>query len=175
MVIQLTVTACLIKFLIKLTILLYYSVLNGFCCLKSDSEFEFRQIQPTMEMASVICLFLLTLSALAGILYYIGSFVMVKYSSPNKDPEYDKWVRDVCAPTGILKTLLTVGYFKASLKIIFRHYKQFFLSIPVAELGKPAPDACVVDLCGNKKSLRNDYFANMQKSMPLILNFGSYT
>jgi hypothetical protein len=46
---------------------------------------------------------------------------------------------------------------------------------PKAKAGSMAPDATLVSLDGTELSLLNDYVRTMQKGMPLVLNFGSFT
>jgi hypothetical protein len=105
---------------------------------------------------------------------YVAGFMFIQGSVP-KGRKHDKWINDTCAPEGLLKSVLTWGYLKASFKKFRDFYRLRLFPQPTATTGKPAVDATVVDMNGKEKSLLNDYILKMPKGMPLILNMGSYT
>jgi hypothetical protein len=109
-------------------------------------------------------------------LLYIFGFIFIHGSSPGKDKGQDDFIDKTCAPSGLLKTVLTWGYFKASFRRFLQFYRLCLFPQPQAKLGKPAVDAVLIDLVSNsEKYLLKDYVMNMPSGMPLILNMGSYT
>ena len=95
---------------------------------------------------------------------------------PDKsDPKYNDWIMSICGDKKFINSVFTIGYVKASIRRFFTDRKMLFSSQPVAEKGKVAPDAKLIDLNGNELSLLKDYIAKMPKGMPLVLNMGSYT
>ncbi len=121
---------------------------------------------PVMWTLSLVIFLLFTL-------YYVMTFIMVKYSSPNKSQTHDVWIRQVCAPKGIYKTLISIGYFKLSVKIIFRSIKLWFQNSSV-EVGSRAPNIKLVRLDGTHTDLKK-YTDQLKPMTPLVLNFGSLT
>ena len=110
-----------------------------------------------------------------ALLFYVWIFIFIS-GSANKGQPYDKFIMDICSSStfSFFKTLLSWGYFKRSFKTFYRHYRLKFFPVHFAELGKKSPDAKLIDLDGNVKSLLKDYIEKSY-SMPLILNMGSYT
>jgi hypothetical protein len=102
------------------------------------------------------------------ILYIFTTFI-------GSDTAQNNFIDRVGNPTGLLKTVLTYGYFKASFRRFIQHYKLFFSRKPIAKLGQKAPDAEIVSLDGTVLSLQRDFISKMAKDVPLILNMGSYT
>lgn len=96
--------------------------------------------------------------------------------SGNKGTAYDAFIKKICSNINFafFRTILTWGYLKRSSKNCVRHHRLNFLPVPTAELGKPCPDAKLVDLNRNTKHLLADYVAQCG-SILLILNMGSYT
>lgn len=72
-------------------------------------------------------------------------------------------------------SVFTIGYFKSSMKRCLRYYKLKFWPVPAAKKGTACVDATLFDLKGNQISLLNDILKVAPKSMPIILNMGSYT
>ena len=105
---------------------------------------------------------------------YVFGFIFIHGSVPGGS-KHDNWINETCAPEGLQKSVFTWGYFKASFRRFYNHYKILLLQPPIATLGKPAVDARLVDLQGNPKSLLQDYILRMPKGKPFILNMGSYT
>lgn len=111
-----------------------------------------------------------------GLLFYLWVYIFISGSSP-KGGAYDKFIMGICTSSdfNFFKTLLCWGYFKRSAKECIKAYKLYFFPVPMAKLGGKAPDAKLVDLNGNSKSLVEDYIKKMGPSIPLIINIGSYT
>lgn len=107
-----------------------------------------------------------------GFAAYVFGFIFIHGSAP-RDDKLSKWINEVCAPTGLGKTVLTWGYTKATWRRFYRYYGA--LMMKKAKLGEKALDADLVTLNNETKSLLNDYINVMPKGMPLILNMGSYT
>jgi hypothetical protein len=105
---------------------------------------------------------------------HIFLFIFTHGSSPGKDSGQDAFIDATCAPSGLLKTVLTFGYLKATWRRFFNYYRLIFFPQKKAVVGKLAPDCKVVDLNGEIRQL-STYIKATPKGMPLILNFGSYT
>jgi hypothetical protein len=118
---------------------------------------------------------------LGGILFvgpiYIFGFIFFHGSLPGKDRNQDAFIDKTCSDSsyGLVKSVLTWGYFKASFRRFREYYKLFFTSVPVATLGMKAVDARLVDLDGKELLLINDFISKVPSHIPLILNMGSYT
>lgn len=110
-----------------------------------------------------------------GLAVYIFGFIFLSGSSPGSDQSQDAYVNATCAPNGLLKTVLTWGYTKASFRRFYDHYRLLLFPQPRAQLGQKAPDGSVVSLNGKSQSLIDDYILKMPVGMPLIINLGSYT
>jgi hypothetical protein len=117
----------------------------------------------------------------AGVVFfclYVFLFIFLTGSS-NQGRPYDKFIMDICSPKGdgdFFKTVFTFGYCKRTVKRFLQYYRLKFFPQPTAELHKPAPDATIVTLNGETRSLVRDYVEECQKlRIPLILNMGSYT
>ena len=120
----------------------------------------------------------LLLVAIAGAVAtgtYIFGYIFLSGSKPGANPEQDKFVNRTCAPEGLLKSVLTWGYAKASCRRFRVDLMARLKGEPKAKAGSMAPDATLVSLDGTELSLLNDYVRTMQKGMPLVLNFGSFT
>ena len=96
-------------------------------------------------------------------------------SSPGDRPALDSFIKSTLGGGGMLKSVMTFGYVKATFRRFFATYRVFLLRINVAEVGKKAPDAKILTLNGVEKNLINDYIDKTPNGMPLILNMGSYT
>lgn len=110
-----------------------------------------------------------------ALLFYVWIFIFISGSS-NKGTAYDEFIMKICSTNNwsFFRTLLSLGYLKRSFKNMYRYYKLKFFPIPFAKLGGQCPDAGLVDLNGNRKSLLLDY-SMKNPTIPLILNMGSYT
>jgi len=98
-------------------------------------------------------------------------------SSPDVDPKYAEFVMRVCGYQngGFLWTLCSWHYFTWSLRqMLQHHYLQLFPGT-IAAPGQQAPDAEIVTLTGQAKSLLKDYIQALPADVPMVLNFGSYT
>jgi hypothetical protein len=113
-----------------------------------------------------------------ALLFYIWIFIFVipGGAGPSGKP-YDNFIMKICSSSDLafFRTILTWGYFKRSFKTFYKFYKLALFPVPFAKLGGVAPDAKLVDLDGNSKSLLLDYIKKCPPSIPLILNMGSYT
>ncbi len=107
-----------------------------------------------------------------GFFAYVFGFIFIHGSIPRGD-KLDKWIDEVCAPSGLGKTVLTWGYTKATWRRFCRYYGAIMMK--KAKLGEKALDADLISLNNEPKSLLHDYVNVMPKGMPLILNMGSYT
>ncbi len=110
-----------------------------------------------------------------GFFLYSWQFIFLHGSSPS-GKAYDLFVKKVCSSGDVdfLKTILTFGYYKKSFSRMIWYYRLKFFPVPTATLGESAPDAKIVTLDGQVKSLLKDYI-NVNSDIPLILNMGSYT
>lgn len=114
----------------------------------------------------------------AGFALFVYIFLFIFLSGPEaRSKAYDKFVMEICSPNGdfaFIKTVFTFGYFKRSFKRFCQYYRLKLFPQPRAEVGKRAPDATVVTLDGEKRSLLKDFLLDAG-DMPVILNMGSYT
>ena len=113
--------------------------------------------------------------AAAALLVYIFLFIFLSGSHAT-GAEYDKFIMDICSPSGsssFFKTVLTFGYFKRSFKNFYTYYKVLLFPVPTATLGGPCPDAKLVALDGTATRLQD--YIDSTRGIPLILNMGSYT
>jgi hypothetical protein len=107
---------------------------------------------------------------------HVFLFIFTSGSSPGKDAAQDEFIDQTCAPNKtLINTVVTWGYFKATWRRCKNYYRLLLFPQPRAILGKIAPDAKIVNLTGEEKSLVSDYISKMPMGMPLILNMGSYT
>jgi predicted metal-dependent hydrolase len=111
-----------------------------------------------------------------ALLFYIFVFLFIprKYEPRKMVEKIIVWVK---SPTAVLKfwrTILTIGYMKRAIKKFYQYYRLKFSPQPRAEEGKSCPNATVVNLDGEMKSLLHD-FVQVDPHIPLILNMGSYT
>lgn len=126
------------------------------------------------------------LLAIGGLVTAIVLFVNIwlfpilhegKPKSEGLESPYDKFVMDICFPTGhhhFVLSWFSFGFFKRSCVNIMATFKRkFILGKNVARYGQKAPTADIVTISGEACNL-NDYFDKYQH-MPLILNMGSYT
>ena len=107
-----------------------------------------------------------------AVFLHVFLFIFTHGSSPGKDKAQNNFIDATCAPSGLLKTVLTFGYAKASYRRCYNYYRLMFKQ--KAKLGQAAPDCKVVDLNGNNQLL-SKYINAVPKGMPLIINSGSYT
>lgn len=107
--------------------------------------------------------------------FYIFIFIFTHGSSPGKNEGQDNFINETCAPSGLLKTVLTWGYVKASFRRFCFVYKNKLFSQPQAQIGSQALDARVVNLSGETQYLVRDFISTVPLGVPLILNMGSYT
>jgi hypothetical protein len=122
----------------------------------------------------------LGLAASGGVVLFLYIFLFIFLSGEgNRGRAYDKFIMAICSPQGdgaFFMTVFTFGYLKRTWKRFLQHYRLKLFPQPTATLNKPAPDAAVVTLSGEKRSLLKDFIQETQKmNMPLILNMGSYT
>jgi hypothetical protein len=107
---------------------------------------------------------------------YVFGYIFHAGSTPGKNAAQDKFIGDTCNPKeGILVTVLTWGYTKATWRRFRVDFAAWFWREPKAKLGHLAPDAALVDLDGKELSLLADFVNKMPKGMPLVLNMGSMT
>ena len=71
---------------------------------------------------------------------YIFGFIFIHGSIPGANKNQDKFIDETCAPSGLLKTVLTWGYTKASFRRFYIHYRLLFFPQQQAKVGKKAPD-----------------------------------
>lgn len=126
-----------------------------------------------LPFAFPLLILLIISSFLLG--FYIFVFIFTHGSSPGKNERQDKYINETCAPSGLLKTVLTWGYAKASFRRFYNVYRLKLFPQPQASLGKLAPDAKVISLSGKVQYLFSDYISKVPQGMPIILNMGSYT
>jgi hypothetical protein len=111
-----------------------------------------------------------------AVLIYALMYMFLMGSSPGDNPALDAFIQSTLSSksdkNGFMKSVFTFGYMKASLRRFWAAHRVYF-SMTVAEKGKTAPDALVVTIRGEEKSLRGEYIK--KTSVPLILNMGSYT
>jgi hypothetical protein len=116
--------------------------------------------------------------ALTLVPLYIFLFIFIHGSVPGAagNKNQDAFVDETCCPTrGLLKTVITWGYVKATWRRFVQHYRLIIFPQPQAKLGTKAPDAQLFRLDGSTCSLLQDFVAKMEPGMPLILNMGSFT
>jgi len=114
--------------------------------------------------------------AAVGFGVYIFGYIFIAGSAPGQNKEQDKFIEKTCNPNaGILKTVLTWGYAKASFRRFRVDLVAWLRGEVKAMLGAKAPDADLVGLDGKKLSLLRDFVDKMPAGMPLVLNFGSFT
>ena len=116
--------------------------------------------------------------AVAFLFLFLHSFLFI-FTSGSKPGEnsLSKFIHNVCSgKKGLMVTVLTWGYYKASLRRFFQHYRLLIFPQPKAKCGCKAPDALLVDPNTNEtKSLVKDFIDKVPKGIPLVLNMGSYT
>ena len=79
---------------------------------------------------------------------YIFGFIFIHGSIPGANKKQDEFIDKTCAPSGLLKTVLTWGYTKATWRRFLEHYKGVLYPQPQAKLGQRAPDAMLITLDG---------------------------
>lgn len=84
---------------------------------------------------------------------YIFGFIFIHGSIPGANKKQDEFIDKTCAPSGLLKTVLTWGYTKATWRRFLVHYKGVLYPQPQAKLGQRAPDAVLITLDGQARSL----------------------
>jgi hypothetical protein len=132
----------------------------------------------TIMGAALIWSLVTTLLLSVALFIYAALFMIIHKSKPRdpvKQRNHSKWVSTVCAPEGIINTVYSWGYVRASFTRCWNYYKVRIWPVPFALEGQKAPDAKLVDLHGNPKSLLHDYIQAMPAGKPIILNMGSYS
>ena len=81
---------------------------------------------------------------------YIFGFIFIHGSIPGANKKQDEFIDKTCAPSGLLKTVLTWGYTKATWRRFLTHYKGVLFPQPQAKLGQRAPDAVLITLDGQE-------------------------
>jgi len=119
-----------------------------------------------MNWLIIAVFFVLVLVAIST---YAVLFIFIHGSSPAQRMNMLKNLRRV------VKTALTWGFAKASVRRFVNHYRLVMFPQPQAMMGCAAPDAQVVTLNGEVKGLVSDFIQKMPTGMPLVLNMGSYT
>jgi hypothetical protein len=122
---------------------------------------------------STIALVLVLL--LSAAFLYIWTFIFIRNSGPKGQP-LNEYVMKLCSKRSLsfARSLFTWGYCKRAFKNCYRYYRLKLYPAPFAKLGKRCPDAKLVDLDGNVRSLLADY-VDLNSDIPLVLNMGSYT
>lgn len=109
---------------------------------------------------------------------YIWNFTLLESPAPF-NAKYNKFVMKVSSPKGVkqfIRTLFSFGYFRKSFARFLRYYRLKIFPVSRAEAGEKAPDATLVTLDGQTRSLLKDYILDPRfNDIPLILNMGSYT
>lgn len=122
---------------------------------------------PTMALCGAV-------GAVGGI--YIFGYIFLTGSTPGANPEQDKFINQTCGPTGaLLRSVLTWGYAKASWRRFRVDLMARLKGEPKANAGCMAPDATLVSLDGKELGLLHSFVNPMQKGVPLVLNFGSFS
>jgi len=116
----------------------------------------------------------ITMLATLSVCVYMLMYMFLMGSSPGKNAALDAFIKSSLGDGGMLKTVLTFGYVKATVRRCVATYRAW-LTMSIAKEGGLALDALVVDLQGQEKSLLKDFVAPVPHGMPLILNMGSYT
>lgn len=107
---------------------------------------------------------------------YVFGYIFHAGATPGKNAEQDKFVGETCNPKdGILVTVLTWGYAKATWRRFRVDLAAWWRSETKATVGCKAPDAKLVSLDGRELSLSADFVSKMPPGMPLVLNMGSMT
>lgn len=115
-------------------------------------------------------------AGVAGAGLFIFGYIFIAGSKPGANPDQDKFINKTCTPNkGILTTVLTWGYFKASWRRFRVDMFALLTGEPKARAGKKAVDASLISLDGKELCLLEDYVEKMPKGMPLVLNMGSLT
>jgi len=128
-----------------------------------------------MEMWVLASCFVL----IASLLVYVLMYMFLMDSSPGAEGNaaLDAFIKSSLGeqrPGGMLSTVLTFGYVKATIRRCIAAYKAW-LFMDIAEEGELCPDAAIVTLEGKEQALLADYVSEMPPGMPLVLNMGSYT
>lgn len=108
---------------------------------------------------------------------YVFAFIFISGSAPGKlgNSAQDKFIDQTCnGKSGLLPTVLTLGYCKATVRRFVASWKLLVWPQPQAMVGKPAPDAALVTLDGRQVQL-SEYLSAVPPGMPLVLNMGSFT
>jgi len=109
-----------------------------------------------------------------ALVLYILLYMFLMGSSAGKNAALDAFISNTLGDGGMLPTVLTYGYVKATVRRFLAAYRAW-LTMTIAEEGGDVLDASVITLQGQEKSLLADYVACMPTDMPLIMNMGSYT
>lgn len=122
---------------------------------------------------------LITLSLMFGLLFIYGlGYMFLMGSSPGEHPALDAFIKSTLSTgdgkgRGMLDSVLTFGYVKATFRRFYATYRAYF-TMTIAQEGKQAPDAAVVTLSGELKTL-HAIFQSVPSGHPIVLNCGSYT
>ena len=118
----------------------------------------------------------IAVSGAVGFGLYVFGYIFHAGAVPGANKEQDKFIGETCNPKqGILVTVLTWGYTKATWRRFRVDFGAWWRREPKAMEGQKAPDAKLVDLDGKELSLVGDFISKMPAGMPLVLNMGSMT
>ena len=135
-----------------------------------------RGSEQAEDMASPTVLIGAGVAGAVGFGLYVFGYIFHAGAKPGANAAQDKFIGDTCNPKeGILVTVLTWGYTKATWRRFRVDFAAWFRGEPKATAGARAPDAKLVDLDGKELSLLADFVNKMPKGMPLVLNMGSMT
>lgn len=124
----------------------------------------------------LIFIFGALLSLIALLSMFIFGYIFLGGSKPGANIEQDQFIKKTCNPNeGLLKSVLTWGYAKASYRRFRVDLSTYMMREPIAKVGNAAPDAALVSIDGKEMRLLRDFVDKMPKGMPLVLNFGSFT
>lgn len=110
-----------------------------------------------------------------GLPLYILTHMFRSGAPDSSEPEHNAWIMSKCGGEKFWNSLLSFGYWKASLRRFVADHKRFFMPQPEALLGGRAVDCQLVDLEGKNLSLLQDIIGQCPPGVPLILNMGSYS
>ena len=123
---------------------------------------------------NMIVLFVVMAFLAAAMGLYIFGFIFIHGSSPGKNKAQDQFIDETCAPNGLLRTVLTWGYAKATWRRFKRYYASWFITRACQD--QQAPDAKLIALDGKECLLLRDFvLPTTLMNIPLILNMGSMT
>jgi hypothetical protein len=105
---------------------------------------------------------------------WISPFVL---GGGKSDSEYSDWVLSISGGRRFALSLFRWGYFKYAARNLTARISRALRGVPVTKLGGPVPDAAVVRLDGRPCRLHEAIteVSGGNPSLPVVLNFGSYT